>query len=109
MVSRVREAFGVEIPLRALFESPVLAGLAARLEALRPAAAGTAGIRPVPRTGDLPLSFAQERLWFLHRLDPDSAAYNMPSALRLAGAVDVPALAAGLREIVRRHEVLRTV
>src|ERR1044072_3661530 len=55
-----------------------------------------------------PLSFAQQRLWFLHLLDPQSSAYNMPSALRLSGQLDIPALERTLNEIVRRHEVLRT-
>src|SRR5215813_12339899 len=55
-----------------------------------------------------PLSFAQQRLWFLHLLDPQSSAYNMPFALRLAGQLDIPALERALNEIVRRHEVLRT-
>src|SRR5215813_12427528 len=55
-----------------------------------------------------PLSFAQQRLWFLHLLDPQSSAYNMPFALRLLGQLDIPALERALNEIVRRHEVLRT-
>src|SRR6476661_7565379 len=55
-----------------------------------------------------PLSFAQQRLWFLHLLDPQSAAYNMPFALRLSGQLDIPALERTLNEIIRRHEVLRT-
>ncbi len=110
VLARVREAFGVELPVRSVFESPTLAGLAARIgEALR---AGSA--RPAPplvrvsREEDLPLSFAQERLWFLHRLAPGSAAYNMPAALRLRGTLDPAALEGTLHEIVRRHEALRT-
>ncbi|HWM91030.1 MAG TPA: amino acid adenylation domain-containing protein [Thermoanaerobaculia bacterium] len=110
VLARVREAFGVELPVRSLFESPTLGGLAARIEeALR---AGVAPSIPplvrVPRDGDLPLSFAQERLWFLDRLVPGSAAYNMPVALRLSGALDPAALERALQEIVRRHETLRT-
>jgi len=110
VLARVREAFGVELPVRSLFESPTLAGLAARIEeALR---AGPARPAPplvrVPREGDLPLSFAQERLWFLHRLAPGSAAYNMPAALRLRGTLDPAHLERTLYEIVRRHEALRT-
>ncbi|HLM47506.1 MAG TPA: condensation domain-containing protein, partial [Myxococcaceae bacterium] len=109
VVSRIREVFGVEVPLRALFEAPTVAALGARIEALR--ADGRAGAPPierVPREGPLPLSFAQQRLWVVDRLDPGSAAYNMPSALRLRGALDVAALQASLDELVRRHETLRT-
>ena len=66
-------------------------------------------VLPVERTGALPLSFAQERLWFLDRLEPGSATYNMPTARRLGGALDEAALERALGEIVRRHEALRTV
>ncbi|HEX3131505.1 MAG TPA: non-ribosomal peptide synthase/polyketide synthase, partial [Thermoanaerobaculia bacterium] len=106
MASRLRDAFGVEVSIRTLFEAPVLAELAARIEETSTPVA--APLHPVPRTGALPLSFAQERFWFLDRLTPGLAAYNIPSALRLQGDLDVPALAASLREVVRRHEVLRT-
>ena len=89
LVSRVREAFGAELPLRAVFEAPTLAELAGRVEALRAEALGDAGappLVPVPRDGSpLPLSFAQQRLWFIDQLEPGSTAYNMPSALRLRG------------------------
>jgi amino acid adenylation domain-containing protein len=89
--------------------------LAGRLGYARPAprAAAAVGPRPVERApgGDhaLPLSFGQQRLWFLHRLEPESAVYNMPAAVRFAGALDVGALARGCAEIERRHEVLHTV
>ncbi len=119
LVSRLREALGVEIPLRALFESPTVAGLARRLEAARrePAAGAPASIgapipppiSPTPRPPDgtpLPLSFAQERLWFLDRLAPGGSAYNLAAAVRLRGGLEVAALAAAFREIARRHEVL---
>ncbi len=66
-------------------------------------------IRPAPRDGRIPLSFAQQRLWFLNRLEPGSPAYNMPAAFRLEGLLDVPALERSFTEIVRRHETLRTV
>ncbi|HEX4963095.1 MAG TPA: non-ribosomal peptide synthase/polyketide synthase, partial [Thermoanaerobaculia bacterium] len=110
VVARVREAFGVELPLRALFEKPVLAGLAAEIESLQSWERGFTipPLRPVPREGNLPLSFAQERLWFLDQLQPGSSAYNVPAAVRLSGRLDVAALAATLQEIVRRHESLRT-
>ncbi|HLL48423.1 MAG TPA: amino acid adenylation domain-containing protein, partial [Longimicrobiaceae bacterium] len=109
VVSRIREVFGVEVPLRALFEAPTVAALGARIEALR--SESTSPVPPivrVQREGPLPLSFAQQRLWVVDRLDPGSAAYNMPSALRLRGALDVAALQASLDELVRRHETLRT-
>ena len=109
-VSRARQAFGVEVPLRALFEAPTVAGLAGRIEALR--SAGTSPAPPmvrVPRTGPLPLSFAQQRLWVVDRIEPGSVAYNMPSALRLRGSLDAAALRASLDALVARHETLRTV
>jgi amino acid adenylation domain-containing protein/non-ribosomal peptide synthase protein (TIGR01720 family) len=110
VVSRVREVFGVELHLRALFEDPTVEGMAARVDALR----GTGGaadappIVPVERDGGLPLSFAQQRLWLIHQMQPWSAAYNVPFALRLRGALDVDALERAVAEIVRRHETLRT-
>ena len=112
VVARIRGAFGVELPLRALFESPRLAELAARVDALARAGAGAGAqdpIVPIPRGGDLPVSFAQERMWFLQQLDPASALYNLATPLRLRGRLDVTALARALTEIVRRHEPLRTV
>ncbi|HEX8273226.1 MAG TPA: amino acid adenylation domain-containing protein, partial [Longimicrobiaceae bacterium] len=108
--SRVREAFGVELPLRALFEAPTVAGLAERVDSLRRGGEpALPPVVPVERTGALPLSFAQERLWFLDRLEPGSSFYNLPAALRLRGVLDVEALGRALGEIVRRHEALRTV
>ncbi|HKV12979.1 MAG TPA: amino acid adenylation domain-containing protein, partial [Thermoanaerobaculia bacterium] len=106
VVSRVREAFGVELPLADLFAAPTVAGLAERLGAL----AGTSAppLRPAPRDGNPPLSFSQERLWFLDRLKPGGAAYNMASALSFRGDLSVPALAEALRGVIRRHEALRT-
>ncbi|MEW5931246.1 MAG: amino acid adenylation domain-containing protein, partial [Gemmatimonadota bacterium] len=111
VISRVRAAFGVEVPLKALFEAPTVAGLAGRIEALRGDGALLAPpILPVPRDGSpLPLSFAQQRLWLVDRIEPGSAAYNMPSPLRLRGALELPVLRASLDALVRRHESLRTV
>ncbi|HLL46911.1 MAG TPA: amino acid adenylation domain-containing protein, partial [Longimicrobiaceae bacterium] len=109
VVSRVRQAFGVEVPLKALFEAQTVAALAARIEAQR--RAGTPGAPPIERVSreePLPLSFAQQRLWFIHQLDPVSSAYNIPSALRLRGALDVWVLRRSLDELVRRHEAMRT-
>ncbi|HEU4559378.1 MAG TPA: condensation domain-containing protein, partial [Longimicrobium sp.] len=109
MVSRIRAVFGVEVPLRALFEGPTVAELAVRVEEMRRAELPVLPpVVPAGRTGALPLSFAQERLWFLDRLDPGSATYNIPVALRLSGALDGAALERALGEIVRRHEALRT-
>ena len=111
VVSRLHPAFGVEIPLRRLFEAPTVAGLAAagesalRDERREPAAPP---IQPVPRTGEIPLSFAQERLWFLDQLNPGSAAYSVPLAVGLHGRLDPGALAASLSLLVARHEALRT-
>jgi amino acid adenylation domain-containing protein len=109
VVSRVREAFGVELPLRALFEAPTVAGLAPRVDALRGAGSTDAPLVPVPREGPLPLSFAQQRLWFVQQLHPASVAYTMVGATRLEGALDVDALRRALDTVVTRHEVLRTV
>src|SRR5689334_16261453 len=111
VVSRIRESFGVDMALRELFEQATIAALAARVdEALQ---SGTGVLAPpivkVERSGELPLSFAQQRLWFLDQLEPESAFYNIPSAVRLSGALDREALGRSLSEIVRRHEALRTV
>ena len=110
VTSRVREAFGVELPLRALFEAPTVAGLAGRIDAAAREGSGVAAppVVPVPRDGPLPLSFAQQRLWFIDQLEPGSAAYNVPQAMRLRGALDLGMLRRALGEVVRRHESLRT-
>ncbi|HEX2188160.1 MAG TPA: amino acid adenylation domain-containing protein, partial [Longimicrobiaceae bacterium] len=109
--SRVRAALEAELPLRAFFESPTVAEQAARVDAARRAdgGAGLPPLLPAPRDGELPLSFAQERLWVIDRLDPGSGVYSMPVALRLTGALDPAALAAALAALVDRHESLRTV
>ncbi len=113
VVSRMRQAFQVEVPLRSLFENPTVAGLAERIESARSSAsAGRKFEEPpvvrVERTGEVELSYAQSRLWFLHQLDPSSPAYNVPAAIRLRGRLDLDAMTRSLREIVRRHEALRT-
>ncbi|HEV2735094.1 MAG TPA: amino acid adenylation domain-containing protein, partial [Longimicrobiaceae bacterium] len=108
VAARVQEAFGLELPLRAVFEAPTVAGLAERLEAAGPGPGTAPPLRRVPRDGPLPASFAQQRLWFIDRLHPGSTAYNLPFAMRLRGAVDPRALRAALTGLVARHETLRT-
>jgi amino acid adenylation domain-containing protein len=107
LMARVEQTFGVDLPLADVFSEPTLAALAVRIAELS-GASEVPPLLPVPRIGDLPASFAQERLWFLDRLDPGSALYNVPAALRLEGRLDVAALAWALGETVRRHEALRT-
>ncbi|HEY4588616.1 MAG TPA: condensation domain-containing protein, partial [Thermoanaerobaculia bacterium] len=106
MISRVRAMLGVELPIRAVFEEPTLAGFAAW--AARASGVEMPPLVAVPRHGLLPASSSQQRLWFLDRLEPGSFAYNLTSGARLAGALDVAALAAALSEVVHRHESLRT-
>ncbi|MFD0969298.1 amino acid adenylation domain-containing protein, partial [Plantactinospora endophytica] len=112
--SQLRAATGVDLSLRVIFEAPTPAGLAAELDAATgsgPDAApadGTVALRPRPRPDRLPLSYAQRRLWFLHRLDPTSATYNVPVASRLTGPLDLAALTEALADVVARHEPLRT-
>ena len=110
IVSQLHKLLHVEVPFTALFESPTLGGTAKRLEALVRQQRGleTLPITRVSRDGELPLSFAQQRLWFLDQLQPNSAGYNNASALRLKGPLDVKALEQTFSEIVRRHEILRT-
>nr|QEO74622.1 Beta-ketoacyl synthase [uncultured bacterium] len=111
VISRVREHYRIELPLRSLFESPTVAGLAARVEEARAAQTATAAqpMLAVPRDGEpLPLSFAQQRLWFLDQLVPGNPFYNVPAAVRLVGELDAGALRRTLDEILARHEVLRT-
>jgi amino acid adenylation domain-containing protein len=106
LANRIRTVLEVEIELSALFEATTVAKLSARLGS---APARRAGVVALPRGERLPLSYAQERLWFLHRFEGPSAAYNIPYALRLTGLLDTAALAAALTDVVARHEILRTV
>jgi len=110
LTAHIRQAFGVELPLRAVFERPVLSALAAEIERLRGTgtAAGEGAIAPAARGGDLPVTFAQERLWFVDALDPGSPVYAIPSSYVITGALDTAALRRALAELVRRHEPLRT-
>jgi malonyl CoA-acyl carrier protein transacylase/acyl carrier protein len=110
LISRVRTAFGVELPLRTLFEKTTIGELAGLIAAAwqSQAAAKAPPLVPNSRRGDIPLSFSQERLWFLDQLEPGSTSYNIPRALRLEGQLDHPILERALSEIVLRHEALRT-
>jgi len=111
VISRLREIFRVEVPLRLLFESPTVAELDQAIHKLQQTDSGLVSppLVPVARDGQLiPLSWSQQRLWFLEQLEGSSAAYNMPAAVKLQGNLNVTALEQALQEIVRRHEVLRT-
>ncbi|MFB9840494.1 condensation domain-containing protein, partial [Actinoallomurus acaciae] len=106
LTGRIRAELGADLPIRAVFESPTPAGLARRLDGVRAdRPALTAGERPER----LPLSHAQQRLWFLYRLDGPGPTYNIPIAWRLEGDLDLPALRAALADVTARHEPLRTV
>jgi len=110
VISRVRDAFHVELPLRSLFESPTIISFAGEVDA-RTKAERRVIAPPITRTARdkaLPLSFAQQRLWFIDQLESGSFAYNMPVALRLEGPLDAAALARSINEVVKRHETLRT-
>jgi amino acid adenylation domain-containing protein len=111
LIARARSLLSIELPLRAVFEAPTVAGLAARVEAIQ--SEGRAGLlRPPltaqPRGPAAPLSFAQQRLWFLDQLEPGTPLYNVSAAVRLAGRLDAEALERAFAELARRHESLRT-
>lgn len=110
LLSRVSAVLGVELPLRGLFEAPTIAGLARLVERkLRDEQAGSLPpLVPTSQTQDFPLSFAQQRLWFLDQLEPESPAYLMSDSFRVRGALHVSALREGIAELLRRHESLRT-
>ncbi|MEV5653057.1 amino acid adenylation domain-containing protein, partial [Nocardia sp. NPDC052254] len=108
VAARLGALLDTQVPVRTLFESATVAGLAAKV-----AQHAGMGARPAltagPRPDRIPLSLAQNRMWFLNRFDPDSTAYNVPIAVRLSGNLDVAAMYAALGDLVERHEVLRTV
>ncbi len=106
VTARLRAELGVTVPVKWLFETTILQDLAARIEA----SSGTDTRVPRRTSGpEAPLSFMQEHLWFLHQLDPGSAAYHLPTGVRLRGPLNVPALQTALTALVQRHEILRTV
>ena len=110
VVVRMNNVFRLDIPLRTIFENPTIAELARRIEEF------LAGEKPedvppierLPREHFMPLSYAQQRLWFIHELEPATSAYNVPAAVRICGKLDVKALEQTFSELVRRHEPLRT-
>ncbi|MDB9358546.1 condensation domain-containing protein, partial [Nodularia spumigena CS-587/03] len=104
LISQVRQVFGVELPLRHLFESPRIADLAG---VIAQSHRETSPILPIPRTDNLPLSFAQQRFWILAQLEPNSIAYNIPLAVQIQGDIDLGILQASFAEVVRRQEMLR--
>ena len=112
VISRAREAFAVELPLRSLFEQPTVSSLSSRIEEQRLLETQSVAPPIVPRDGtsdgEIPLSFAQQRLWFLDQLEPNNPFYNIPAGVRLNGDLNIEALERTLSEVVRRHEVLRT-
>ena len=110
VLSRIQAVFQIELPLRTLFEAPTVRELAARVDlALQTGkASNVPALKRANRNETLPLSFAQQRLWFLSQLESDNPFYNSPLAVRLKGQLQLSALEQTLRELLRRHEVLRT-
>ncbi|MEH2121095.1 amino acid adenylation domain-containing protein [Nostoc sp.] len=110
VISQVRQVFQQELPLRRLFEEPTIAGLALDIEKALKAGLGleAAKIERISRSQNLPLSFAQQRLWFLAQLEPNSPFYNIPAAIRLQGQLNLEALQQSFNKILHRHEALRT-
>jgi amino acid adenylation domain-containing protein len=109
IVARLREVLGVELPLPAVFQAPTVEALATEVERAMGSAPSTESIEPVDRTVPLPLSPAQEAVWFFERLSPGMRSYQFQAALRMRGDLDAPALERALAEVVRRHEIFRTV
>ena len=110
VISRTNLTLQANLPLRALFMTPTVAGLAEQLAAVatEDSSETPLPIRLIARDKPIPLSFAQQRLWILDRLEPNQSAYNMPAAFRLTGPLDIAALEQSIDEIVKRHETLRT-
>jgi amino acid adenylation domain-containing protein len=109
IVARLREVLGVELPLPAVFQAPTVEQLATEVERAMGTSPSAESIHPVDRSGPLPLSPAQEAVWFFERLSPGMRSYQFQAALRMRGDLDAPALERALTEVVRRHEIFRTV
>jgi len=110
VLARIREVFGIDLPLSLLFDEPTVAGLARHIEArYGKESAAVPSVKPEPRNRNLPLSFAQQRLWMLEQFEASVSVYNAPASIRLSGPIDGNALAASLTEVITRHEALRTV
>ncbi|WP_432420865.1 amino acid adenylation domain-containing protein, partial [Nocardia brasiliensis] len=108
VAARLGTALSARVPARLIFETPTVAGLAERLEPLK-GAEDRRALAPMERPEHIPLSLAQQRMWFLNQFDPASAANNIPFAIRLTGALDIGALQAAITDVIERHETLRTV
>ncbi|HEY3340728.1 MAG TPA: amino acid adenylation domain-containing protein, partial [Anaerolineae bacterium] len=110
IVSRVSDVFQIELPLRQLFETPTVSGMAEVIDNSQRGVSTFLSMEPADTkpTDPVPLSFSQERMWFINHLNPDNAAYNVPAALRFTGLLNTEALAKTMDELVRRHAALRT-
>ncbi|PHB36096.1 condensation domain-containing protein, partial [Bacillus pseudomycoides] len=111
VTSRIRDVLQIELPLRTFFEDPTVAGILNNIEKMKRDSSYSQNlpIQPVTREENLPLSFAQQRLWFLDQLEPGNVSYNIPAAISFKGTLNVQALNESINEIIRRHEILRTV
>lgn len=118
LLSRIRQTFNADVPLRSLFEAPTVTGMAAavnsaltgsglavEMQPIQPLARDSATGRPINAP---PLSFSQQRLWFIDQLDPGNLSYNIPAAVRITGELDVSVLEKSLQALIQRHESLRT-
>jgi amino acid adenylation domain-containing protein len=110
VLSRVRDAFQIDLPLGTFFETGQLAELAKRIDEFTRTQEDRTEMRiqRAPRDGELPLSYAQQRLWFLRQLEPNNTSYNETAAVRLSGTLDLHALEQAFEQIIARHEILRT-
>ena len=111
IAARLRTTFNIDLPLRKVFELPTVAELAGHIEVLRKSENPVCfpPILPVPRDREIPVSFSQQRLWFMRELDPDATAYNMPSIFAIHGPLNVLILERAINAVIARHEILRTV